>query len=220
MFPSRTLFRALLLANCFALSCAATAADDAGVPAGQYRLDRAHASLLFRVNHMGFSMFTARFTRFDATLLFDPAHPGESKLEATVDATSLQTDYPKPEIVDFNALLQNNQWLDTQKWPEMKYRASRVDVTGPNEGVVRGELTLRGVTKPVPLTVRFNGGYPGMEMDPNARVGFSAHGELNRSDFGMDYGIPAPGSRMGVSDRVEIIIEAEFVGPAFKPDHR
>jgi polyisoprenoid-binding protein YceI len=73
---------------------------------------------------------------------------------------------------------------------------------------------LRGVTAPVALEVRFNGGYSGFPpYDPNARIGFSAHGTLDRSAFGMIVGIPPQGSTMGVSDSVDFAIEAEFTGP-------
>src|SRR5437762_1839561 len=64
------------------------------VPAGSYALDRAHASLIFRVNHLGLSRYTARFTRFEATLELDPAQPARSRLTAMVDPRSLKTDFP------------------------------------------------------------------------------------------------------------------------------
>jgi polyisoprenoid-binding protein YceI len=80
---------------------------------------------------------------------------------------------------------------------------------------ITGDLTLHGVTKPVVLDATLNGGYAGHPMDPNARIGFSARGAFNRGDFGIAYGIPAPGTTMGVSDRVEVTIETEFSGPAW-----
>jgi polyisoprenoid-binding protein YceI len=65
------------------------------------------------------------------------------------------------------------------------------------------------------LAATFNGGYPGMpNMDPHARVGFSAHGSFKRSDFGIAFGVPAPGTTMGVGDVIDFSIEAEFTGPA------
>ena len=79
---------------------------------------------------------------------------------------------------------------------------------------ISGELTLHGVTKPVTLMATYNGGYAGHPYDPHARIGFSAKGTLKRSDFGVAYGIPAPGTTMGVFDDVEVIVEAEFSGPA------
>jgi polyisoprenoid-binding protein YceI len=188
-------------------------ASTAAIPAGQYTLDRAHASLIFRVNHLGFSHFTARFKRFDARLAFDPANLGAARVSATVDAASLETDYPDPAQLDFNAMLTGAQWLDVTRFPEMTFVSRQVEVTGRNTVRIHGDLTLHGVTQPVALEAVFNGGYAGHPLDPHARIGFSAHGTLQRSTFGLTYGIPAPGTTMGVGDDVEVVIEAEFTGP-------
>lgn len=182
-------------------------------PAGAYTLDRAHASLIFRVNHLGFSNYTARFKRFDAKLQFDPADPAQSRVTAAIDARSIETDFPDPAKLDFNALLQNEQWLNAAQFPEMTFRSTRVELTGANTARLHGELALRGVTRPVTLDAVFNGGYAGHPMDPNARIGFSARGALKRSEFGIAFGVPPAGSTFGVGDAVEIIIEAEFTGP-------
>lgn len=194
-----------------ATPAAAPVATDA--PAGDYTLDPAHASLIFRVDHLGFSMYTARFKRFDAQLRFDPANLAAASVTASVDAASIETDFPDPATHDFNAQLRGDQWLHTQKFPDMTYRSRSVELTGPNTVLIDGDLTLRGVTRPVPLEATFNGGYAGHPMDPRARIGFSARGSLKRSEFGMGFGVPEPGSKIGVSDEVDIIIEAEFNGP-------
>jgi polyisoprenoid-binding protein YceI len=186
------------------------------VPAGRYTLDPSHATLIFRVDHLGFSNYTARFLRFDADLEFDPENPAAARLTATVDADSIETDFPFPDQVDFNAQLRGEEWLNTDAHPQMSYRSTDIVMTGPTTARIDGELTLRGVTRPLALQATFNGGYAGHPMDPNARIGFSAVGTLLRSDYGMNFGIPEPGSKMGVSDEVEIIIEAEFNGPPKK----
>lgn len=185
----------------------------APVPAGDYTLDRAHSSLLFRVDHMGFSHFTARFKHFEAQLRFDPKNLTASQLNVTIDSKSLETDFPDPKTIDFNAQLQGEQWLNAAKYPQMTYRSTKIESTGPKSVRITGNLTLRGITKPVVLNATYNGGYAGNSMDPHARIGFSARGTLKRSDFGISFGIPAPGSHMGVGDQVEVIIECEFSGP-------
>jgi polyisoprenoid-binding protein YceI len=185
----------------------------AAVPAGAYTLDPTHASLLFRVNHLGFSMYTARFKRFQATLQFDPANLTTSQVDVTVDVASLETDFPDPVKVDFNAQLRGPEWLNVEKHPKMTFRSTRVALTGKRTLQIEGELTLLGVTKPLTLDAKYNGGYAGQPMELNARVGFSARGHFRRSDFGFAIAIPAPGTTMGVGDDVEVIIEAEFTGP-------
>lgn len=181
-------------------------------PAGDYQLDKAHASVLFRVLHLGLSHYTARFTHVDATLHLDPAHPENSTVTATVDPHSIQTDYPNPKP-DFDAELQNDKWLDTGKFPMINFHSTKVEPTGANTAKITGDLELHGLTKSVTLDATFNG-FMHMDMGmPGDHVGFSAHGTLKRSDFGVKEGIPQPGSNMGVGDDVEVIIETEFVRP-------
>ncbi len=179
-------------------------------PSGAYVLDKMHATLLFRVNHLGFSHYTGRFSRFDATLQLDTANPAASTLTATVDPTSLTVENPPR---GFEAELRGPQWLDAAKFRDITFKSTSVTLTGANTAKITGDFTLHGVTKPVVLDATFNGGYAGHPMDPHGRIGFSAKGTLKRSDFGIAYGIPAPGTTMGVSDDVEVIIEAEFNGP-------
>lgn len=208
--------RLFCLLQVAALLGAAPALADDAVPAGEYRLEPSHASLLFKVDHLGFSNYTARFRRFDATLQFDPARLDASQVRVTVDATSIETDFPDPAKLDFNKELQGAGWLDANAHPQMVYRSLRVVPTSVQAFRIEGELTLRGITRPLVLEARYNGGYAGHPMDPNARIGFSATGTLKRSAYGMVYGIPPAGSTMGVSDAVQVIVEAEFTGPPLK----
>jgi polyisoprenoid-binding protein YceI len=109
-------------------------------------------------------------------------------------------------------------WFDAAQFPTMTYSSTRVEPTGPHAAKVTGNLTLHGVTRPVVLQVTYNGGYPPMSFDPGgARIGFSAHGVLKRSAFGISSGIPAAGSNMGVSDDVDVAIETEFSSKQVAP---
>ena len=189
-----------------------TAALAADVPAGEYKMDPAHSTLIFRVNHLGFSNYTARFQRFDAKLQFDPRNLTATQLTATVDPRSIQTDFPDPKY-NFNAELAGEQWLDAAQFPEIAFRTTQVEDLGNQAMRVHGELSMHGVTRPIVLEANYNGGYVGHPLDPQARVGFSARGVLRRSDFGITGGIPQAGSNMGVGDQVAIAIESEFSGP-------
>jgi len=187
----------------------AVAQPPADAPAGQYTLDPTHTRVTFRVSHIGLSRYTAHFNKVDGKLGFDPANPAAQTVTATLDAKSLDTDYPDPKL-DFSALVQK-EFLDAATHPQITFKSTKVEPTGPRTARVTGDLTLKGVTKPVVLEATWNGGYKPGAMDPSgARVGFSAHGTFKRSDFGISYGLPAPGTTMGVGDEVEVIIETEF----------
>jgi polyisoprenoid-binding protein YceI len=179
-------------------------------PAGVYDLDLVHTSLNFRVNHIGLSRYTARFTRMEGKLNFDPAQPAAMTVEVSVDPGSIQTN-SFDKTYDFDAILRSAEFFDTARFPKLTFRSTKVEVTGPNTARVTGDLDFHGVSRPIVLETTFNGGYAKGDMDPTAaRVGFSAHGSIKRSEFGMSYGVPAPGTSMGVGDDVEILIEVEF----------
>ncbi len=225
----RTIF--LAAASALALvACAPpaqTAAEPAAIaapvtteaPAGAYGLDLNHGSLLVRVNHMGLSKYTVRLNRFDADLQFDPANPSATTIVATVDTNSVDADFPgdyrvthpQSTFASWNAdIAGSDRWLNAGAFPEANFRSTSVTLTGANTADVVGDLTFRGVTKPITLHATFNGGQAGNDQGP-AKVGLSAHGVFNRSEFGSTAFIPAPGTTMGIGDEVELVIEAEFV---------
>jgi polyisoprenoid-binding protein YceI len=199
----------LALAICAAQpAAAAPPAAPAGPPAGGYTIDKAHTSVTFRVSHMGFSRYTARFATVDGKLKFDPAHLAAMSVEATVDPRSLELNAPP---AGFHDQLMGKEFFEAAKYPAITFRSTKIALTGPRTAKVTGDFTLHGVTRPVTLDVTYNGGYPPNAMDPGgARIGFSAHGVIKRSAFGMGFGVPAAGSNMGVGDDVEVMIETEF----------
>lgn len=191
-----------------------SAPDISNLPAGDYKADPAHTSLVFEVNHLGFSHYTARFTKIEAQMSLDPAHPEAAKLTAVIDPQSLDLNAPPK---GFHEELMGKAWFGAAQYPAIRFVSTAVKRTSPATADVTGNLSLHGVTRPVILHVRFNGGYPGLQVyDPNARLGFSATGALKRSDFGVSFGIPQAGSTMGVGDQVDFQIETEFTGPALK----
>jgi len=207
----------LLLAMPVAMSFAAEPAASPPMPvpsmppAGEYHLEKSHASLILRVSHLGFSTYTTRFSRFDSQLSFDPNQIAASKVSTTIDADSFEMDGAPSMCLD---IMKGQQMLDTQKFPKILFKSEKVRMTGAKSMEITGAFTLHGVTRPMVLEATYNGGYAGMpKMDPQARVGFSAHGQFKRSDFGIKFGVPAPGTTMGVGDLVDFSIEAEFVGP-------
>jgi polyisoprenoid-binding protein YceI len=184
-----------------------------GIPAGEYTLDPEHSTFLFRVNHLSFSNFTLWYDKFEAKMTIDLANPSAATMEAKIDPASLTVHAPPK---DFLESLKGKDYLDAAGFPAITFKSTAIKLTGPNTADVTGDLTLHGVTKPITLAMTYNGGYAGHIYEPRARIGFSAKGNFNRSDFGIGGGIPQPGSTMGVFDNVEVIIESEWVGPPWK----
>ena len=215
---ARALSAVMLLVS-FGLQSGLSLATEAGPPvapmgappAGAYKLDKAHASLVLRVSHMGFSTYTTRFSRFDSDLTLDPKNLSASKVVTTIDASSFEMDAAPQMCID---IMKGPQMLDTAKFPQIVFKSEAVRMTGAKSMEIAGTLTLHGVTRPMVLQATYNGGYAGMpKMDPQARIGFSAHGWFKRSDFGIPFGVPAPGTTVGVGDLIDFSIEAEFTGP-------
>ncbi len=167
--------------------------------AGAYRLDPDHAILLWKVDHLGFSTFVGRFDRLDATLDFDPEQPAAAALEVMVETASVSTHVP-----GFADDLRSSSWLDTDRYPEARFVSRSIELTGPDTGRVSGDLTLLGVTQPVVLEVRFNGGASNL-LTGRYTLGFAASAVIDRGAFGLSTFIPAIGRE------VTLEIHAEFL---------
>lgn len=177
----------------------AAAKTAAAAEAPKFTFDKAHTQIFFSVSHLGFSYSTGKFTGFDGSFTFDEAKPESSKIDVTIDTNSLTMDDEAWE-----KHLKNEDFFNVEKFPAMTFKSTQIEKTGDNTGRVTGDLTLLGVTKPVTLDVIFNKG----GIHPYSKkyvAGFSVTGKLNRSDFGMTYGLP------GVGDEVNISIEVEGI---------
>lgn len=166
---------------------------------GNYALDPDHAALIFKVEHLGFSKFVGRFDRFDVSLEFDQENPEAAQVEAVIDMTSLNVAND-----DFGNVLMGPNWFDAGQFPETTFRSTSIEITGDNTGVMTGDLTMHGVTRPATMEVTFNGG--GFDRLRGAYViGLAAYADVDRTDFGVDrfQGL--------VGNDVELEIHAEFV---------
>ena len=173
------------------------------MPSGTYKLDKTHASLTWKVSHLGLSKYTARFTDFDASIQFDANNITQSQVTATINPASVKTDYPHPEKKDFDQKLTGKQWFNAEAFPAITFTSTQATRDG-NSGTITGDLTFLGVTKAVTLHATFNGAYAAKPFSENPALGFSAHTTIKRSDWGFDTYVPS------IGDEVEIVIEAEF----------
>lgn len=172
--------------------------DPAKVQPGAYVLDKDHGKITWSVSHLGFSTYYGQITGVEAKLTVDPKAPDNSKLDVTVATDTVASLHP-----ELDKHLKSADFFDVAQFPTATFKATKIAVTGANTGTITGDLTLRGVTKPVTLEATFNqaGTFP---MDKAYRLGFDAKGTIKRSDFGMDAYLPMLG------DEVGLLIEAEF----------
>lgn len=176
-----------------------SATSPANAAAERYAFDKDHTQIFFSVNHLGFSNSTGKFEEFDGHFTFDPEKPENSSVYVTI-----KTDEIEIGSDEWEDHLENADFFNAEKFPVMTFTSTKVEKTGEKTGKLTGDLTLLGVTKPVTLDVTFNKvgvhPYSGKQV-----AGFSATGTLLRSDFGMNYGLPA------VGDEVSIRIEVEGI---------
>lgn len=172
----------------------------AEVQAGTYKLDSDHGKITWSVDHLGFSTYVGQFVGVEAELTLDPANPSAGTLTATIPLTKVDSNSD-----GLNAHLQTPDFFDTANHPVATFvsRSITVDAEDPTEATVVGDLTLRGVTKPVTMEVEFN--QAGPSMGGVYKAGFDGEATIKRSDFGVNFALPMLG------DEVELHIEGEFV---------
>ncbi len=167
---------------------------------GQYTLDKEHASLLWKIDHLGFSRYIGRFNDFDATLDFDAENVENSSLEVIIETASLDVNNET-----FAEDLRGPDWFDVATFPQAVFRTtSFVEAVDEDTFVFEGDLTLLGTTGPVTMTVNFNGGGRNF-LTRRYTLGFSATAEFLRSDFGLDNMVS-----FGVGDDIQIEVHVEF----------
>ena len=204
-----SVFFATVLTGCEPEEPPTLAPVEVDAPAGLYKLDPYHASLVFRADHLGFSFYTGSFATFDAVLTFDPADIEAMAVAASIDVASLVIPTPPP---GFRETMLGPAWFNAAAHPEITFESTSVSQTGPRTARVDGVMRFLGAEAPLSFDAEFVGGYAGFPpYDPQARIGFTASGTLNRSDFGMTEGLPPEGSTMGVANEISFRIDAEFL---------
>ena len=171
--------------------------------AGSYALDPSHSQVGFAVRHVMVSKTRGRFSDFAGTVEI-----GESPLESSV-AVTIQTASIDTRDEQRDGHLRSGDFFDAEAWPTMTYESRSVRKVGEGRYIVDGDLTIKGVTKPIPLELTFEGG----AADPwgGVRIGFSAKAELDREAFGLTWNQALETGGVLVGKKVSIEIEAEAV---------
>lgn len=194
----------LSLAGCVSWVFAKSPFND--MPEGMYNLDLTHASVVWKVSHLGLSDYVARFADFDANIDFDPNNIESSAITATINPLSIQTAYPNAAEKDFNQVLATEEgWFNAGKFASIDFASTDIEMTSDTTAKMQGNLTFLGNTLPVILDVTFNGAMLRQPFSGKPTMGFSATTTIDRSKWGMTKYVPQ------IGDSVEVMIEGEFV---------
>ncbi|MBD0270898.1 MAG: YceI family protein [Acetobacteraceae bacterium] len=173
-------------------------ADPAAVRAGTYQLDAAHGKITWAVSHFGLSWYRGQFVDLSGRLTIDPGQPERATLQVSVPLDKAGTFHE-----GLDAHLRNADFFDVPNHPTATFRSTRIERLDERRARVTGDLTLRGVTKPVAFVGTFNaaGVHP---VTKRYTIGFGGEATVKRSEFGMAFAVPA------VGDEVRLDLDVEF----------
>ena len=168
----------------------------------KWALDTAHSSVDFSVRHMMIANVKGSFHNFSATVEADPTDLTTANIEFTIETSSVDT-----RNKDRDGHLVSADFFDAENFPTMIFRATSIEKTDEGEYNVTGDFTLRGVTKQETFVVT----YEGQGKDPwgNIKVGFSAEGSLNRSDYGLVWNAALETGGVLVGDKVKFNLQLQ-----------
>lgn len=172
-------------------------------PTSTWQFDPYHTQVEFAAKHLGMMTVRGHFLEVNATGYIDPDHPQASSVDVTIQTASLRTNHEKRD----NDLKMSN-FLDVATHPTITFKSTSIESTGPDHYTMIGDLTIKGNTRAVALSVVKYGEFNDSNM--GHRIAYSAEGQINRKDFGMSFNMMLDGKWI-VSDEVQIFIEGEFV---------
>jgi polyisoprenoid-binding protein YceI len=167
-----------------------------------WNIDPAHTAAEFKVKHMMISNVKGHFSKVTGVLTLDESDPAKSSVDATIDVASIETRDPQRD-----GHLKSADFFDVEKYPVMTFKSFKVV---PEDGIVEGELTIKGVTKTVAFQVE-GPTLPAKDPWGNLRVAVSATAKISRKDFGLIWNAALEGGGFLVGDEVAITLDAEFV---------
>ncbi len=170
----------------------------------RWQLDPYHTQVEFSAKHLGMMTVRGHFTEISASGKIDPNKPEASSVEVTISAASIRTNH---EMRDND--LRSANFLEVDKYPTLTFKSTRIEPAGQDRYTMTGDLTIKGNTRPVTLSVLRYGEFndPGMM---GHRIAYSAQGQVNRKDFGLTFNMLLDG-RWVVGEEVQILIEGELV---------
>ena len=172
------------------------------ITTGTWTLDPTHTEIGFTVRHI-MSKVRGKFETFEGTVV-TADDVTDSRVDVSVDLNSINTG-----TVDRDNHLRSSDFFEVENHPTMTFASSGVVEKAPGELVVQGDLTIKGVTKPLELAVEILG--EGGDPWGGTRIGVEASGLISRKEFGIDFNIPLEGGKVVIGDKISIVINAEAV---------
>jgi polyisoprenoid-binding protein YceI len=175
------------------------------MPATTYQIDTAHSHAQFKVRHMMIANVGGEFSKMTGTVIFDPENPSASEVSATIDVSTINT-----RETQRDEHLKSNDFFDVARYPLMKFVSRDIVTTGPESFEMNGDLTIRGVTRPLAVTVE---DLTAEAKDPwgNLRRGACARAKFSRKSFGLAWNVALEAGGFLVGDEVEITIDVELI---------
>lgn len=182
----------------------ATMTTALGELTGEYTIDPTHSRIGFTARHALVTKVRGLFNEFAGSVSVDGDNPTESKAEVTIQVDSIDTGQ-----ADRDGHLRTNDFFAMEEYPEITFRSTAIKAVDETNYEVTGDLTMRGVTKPVTLDVEFLGN----AVDPygNTRLGFEGSVSVNRKDWGINWNAPLEAGGVLVSDKVNLEFEVALV---------
>ncbi len=172
---------------------------------GTWNIDKSHSAVEFSVRHLGLTNVRGRFDTFDGAIVVGDAL-ADTKVNAVIQLSSINTN-----SADRDAHLKGTDFFGVETHTDMVFESTGIEGSG-DEYKLHGNLTMRGITKPITLDVEF-GGVEASPFDKKPRAGFSAEGSVSRKDFGIDFNVPLGGDKLMVGDKIKINLELELLPP-------
>lgn len=175
------------------------------MPSVTYQIDTAHSHAEFKVRHMMIANVRGEFPKVTGSVVYDADNPSASQVNAEIDVATINTGEPPRDVH-----LRSGDFFDAARYPSITFASKNVTASGPDSFEVAGDLTIRGKTRPVALSVE--------ELTPeakdpwgNLRRGASAKTRINRKNFGLEWNMALEAGGFLVGDEVEITIDVELI---------
>ena len=173
----------------------------------KWALDATHSELQFKIKHLMISTVTGRFNNFKGTVVTENEDFSNAKVNFTAEIDSISTGNDQRD-----QHLKNSDFFDAEKYPQIEFESTNMEKVAEDLFKLQGILTMHGISKPITLDVEFGGN----TIDPwgNTRSGFAVTGKINRSDFGVSFGLLSETGNIMLGEEVKLSADVQFVKQA------